>query len=417
MKFSEVFVPGGFPRYTYNPREQLGLEERLAQSKENLCKLVTVTGQTKSGKTVLARRIFPPEEAVWVDGGTVSEEDDFWQVIVSQLGLFQATQDTTSYEASKGLEASIGGEASAIVAKGSAELSGQASIVRREAQSGSRSVSSHVAALDGLRRQGVPLIVDDFHYIPREVQGSIVRALKPLIFDGLPVVIIAIPHRRYDALKVEKEMTGRIGPIDIPTWSLDELRFIPRTGFQQLNCELPPSLATTLAEEAIGSPHLMQEFCRGLCRTLGIHETGPAMRLEPSERQVQDVFRDVAETIGRPIFEKLARGPRQRADRIPRQLKNGKTVDIYQLVLHALASIRPGLISLEYEQLRAAIRDVSASQVPQLQEVARVLKHMASIAATDQSSTPVIDFEEEEKKLHITDPFFAFYLRWGELAQ
>jgi hypothetical protein len=42
---------------------------------------------------------------------------------------------------------------------------------------------------------------------------------------------------------------------------------------------------------------------------------------------------------------------------------------------------------------------------------------MATIAASDQSSTPVIDFEEEEKKLHITDPFFAFYLRWGELAK
>jgi hypothetical protein len=42
---------------------------------------------------------------------------------------------------------------------------------------------------------------------------------------------------------------------------------------------------------------------------------------------------------------------------------------------------------------------------------------MATIAASDQSSTPVIDFEEEEKKLHITDPFFAFYLRWGELIR
>ncbi len=41
---------------------------------------------------------------------------------------------------------------------------------------------------------------------------------------------------------------------------------------------------------------------------------------------------------------------------------------------------------------------------------------MASIAASDQSSTPVIDFEEADKKLHITDPFFAFYLRWGELG-
>ena len=61
------------------------------------------------------------------------------------------------------------------------------------------------------------------------------------------------------------------------------------------------------------------------------------------------------------------------------------------------------------------VRDVSATQIPQLQEVARVLKHMATIASSDQSSTPVIDFEEDEKKLHITDPFFAFYLRWGNL--
>ena len=91
-------------------------------------------------------------------------------------------------------------------------------------------------------------------------------------------------------------------------------------------------------------------------------------------------------------------------------------MDIYELVLHALAHLRPGLVSLEYEDLRAAIREVSDTQIPQLHEVARVLKHMATIAASDQSSTPVIDFEDDEKKLHITDPFFAFYLRWGQLG-
>jgi hypothetical protein len=101
---------------------------------------------------------------------------------------------------------------------------------------------------------------------------------------------------------------------------------------------------------------------------------------------------------------------------VQRQLKDGRTVDIYELVLHGLAHIRPALVSIEYEELRAAIRDVSGSQIPQLHEVARVLKHMATIAASDQSSTPVIDFEEEEKKLHVTDPFLAFYLRWGKLA-
>lgn len=77
IRYQDVFVPGGFPQHTYNPRVDLQLEAKLAESKENLCKLVTVTGQTKSGKTVLARRILPPEDSVWIDGGTVSVEDDF----------------------------------------------------------------------------------------------------------------------------------------------------------------------------------------------------------------------------------------------------------------------------------------------------------------------------------------------------
>ncbi len=74
LRYTDVFVPGGFPRHTYNPRGALQLEGRVAEARENLCKLVTVTGQTKSGKTVLTRKTLPPEDCIWIDGGTVSEE-------------------------------------------------------------------------------------------------------------------------------------------------------------------------------------------------------------------------------------------------------------------------------------------------------------------------------------------------------
>lgn len=414
-RFQDVFVPGGFPRHTYNPRVELQLEEKLSEVKDNLCKLVTVTGQTKSGKTVLTRKILPQEDSIWVDGGVVSQEDDFWGVIIEQLQLFQSIEEEKKNETTY----QIGGKATAganfFVAKGSGELSAEFQKTLGKTAIGGRTISARITALNGLRASNIPLVVDDFHYIPREMQGSIVRALKPLIFDGLPVVIIAIPHRRYDALKVEKEMTGRISPINIPTWSETELQFISDTGFELLGYQVMPDFNGQLSSEAIGSPHLMQDFCRGISKLLGVVYQSKARRLEVEREQIEVVFRDVAETIGRPIFEKLARGPRQRTDRLQRELKNGKTVDIYQLVLHGLAHIRPGLVSLEYEQLRTAIRDVSGAQIPQLHEVARVLKHMATIAATDQSSTPVIDFEEQEKKLHITDPFFAFYLRWGDL--
>ena len=91
LKYSEVFVPGGFPRHTYNPRESLSLETQLSEVRENLCKLVTVTGHTKSGKTVLTRRILSPEESVWVDGGVVANEEDLWSIILDSLEIFQDT--------------------------------------------------------------------------------------------------------------------------------------------------------------------------------------------------------------------------------------------------------------------------------------------------------------------------------------
>lgn len=415
LRYEDVFVPGGFPRHTYNPRIDLQLEDRLRETRNNFCKLVTITGQTKAGKTVLARTVLPREECVWVDGGTVSAEDDFWHVILDQLELFQTSQEETS----SGTTGTIGGKGNAtadfFVAKGSGEISATLSKTRSASRTRSRTVSTRVAALKGLQDAQLPLVVDDFHYLPRELQGSLVRALKQLIFDGLPVAIIAIPHRRYDAVRVEKEMTGRILTIDIPEWSESELRFIPTTGFGLLGLNVSDVAFRRFASEAIGSPHLMQDFCRTVCRIAKVGD-GATQALLPVIGNLEAVFREVAETIGRPIFDKLARGPRQRSDRIPRQLKDGRAVDIYELVLYALAHRRPGLVSLEYEDLRAAIREVSASQIPQLHEVSRVLKHMANIAASDQSSTPVIDFEEKEKKLHITDPFFAFYLRWGNLA-
>lgn len=94
-------------------------------------------------------------------------------------------------------------------------------------------------------------------------------------------------------------------------------------------------------------------------------------------------------------------------------ISEGGTADIYGVVLKALSTLAPGLETVEYEKLRAAIRQILHETPPQAHEVTRVLERMAEIAASDEASTPVIDWEKEEQKLHITDPFFAFYLKWG----
>ncbi len=88
MNFYEVFTPGGVPTYTYNPRDSYNLEVKIMRAKRNLCKLMIVTGQTKMGKTVLAEKVYNRgNDSIWVDGGEISDEESFWDNIVSQLEL------------------------------------------------------------------------------------------------------------------------------------------------------------------------------------------------------------------------------------------------------------------------------------------------------------------------------------------
>ena len=408
----QVFIPGGQPTLTYNPRKELGLEDSLEEAKDYLCKLVMMTGSTKSGKTVLTNKVFPKSESIWFDGGSFSSESDFWLEIVQQLDTY--IDESVSESKDKTTQGGVKGSAEKqlLLFKMKGEASASRSSKKGKAKSQSRKGNPKTIALQTLRESKKPLIIDDFHYLPREQQAQLVRAVKALIFDGLPVIFIAIPHRRLDAVKVEREMTGRIETITVPPWEKNELVEIPNTGFPLLNMEVTEKVKERLAEEAIGSPHLMQEFCREICKIHGIKETVDEKNVIDSISE-DVLFPNVAQNTGKVIFDKLSKGPRQRADRVQRKLTNGTTTDIYGLVLHALAQLRPGLDTIEYETLRAAIRDVSSGTQPQAHEVTRVLDKMSQIAASDESSTPVIDWEKEDRILHITDPFFAFYLRWG----
>ena len=409
-KVNEVFVPGGMPSHTYVRRAERRLESRL-KAADGACKLVTVTGATKSGKTVLARTVFPRNSTLWIDGGAVAKEDDFWTSILDMAG----GHTNLSSDRNQGKTSAAGGffEGEAglpLFVKAKGQVSGQIGTTEGETVGKGLTLTPRAAAISRLLQVKLPLVIDDFHYIDRALQGSIIRALKPLVFDGISVVLIAIPHRRYDAVRVEREMTGRLEAIEIPVWDQAELLRIANTGFPLLNIEIAAQACERLAREAIGSPHLMQEFCKQL--TLFYRESDTEAPI--AETDIQNVlFESVAEGTGKIVFDKLARGPRQRSDRIQRRLKSGKTGDIYRVVLLALADLQMGLDTIGYEELRASIRKILEDDIPQAHEVTRVLEKMSEIAASDEASTPVLDWEKDQQQLHITDPFFAFYLKWG----
>jgi hypothetical protein len=413
---NHVFIPGGQPEFTYVAREHRNLESRLLAVLDHLCKLVTLTGPTKSGKSVLAARVLKGHDPIVVDGGSVRREEDLWEQVVERLGGFTSTTRSRT----EGIDREVGLETAA---QGKFPFLGEigAKFTAKRAKRGVTSTSETRAtapapkAIDLLEKSKRPLVIDDFHYLDRGLQGSIVRALKAPVSRGFPAVLLAIPHRRYDAVRVEKEMTGRVEQISIPPWDIDELIEIPKRGFPLLNLNPDPEIARKFAEESLGSPHLMQEFCRQLCVEAGFSETVLLPTPLTPKDSVDKLLSRVASDTSKPVYERLKQGPRQRSDRMQRQFLDGSAGDIYLAVLRALTRVKPGLSKVTYEQIRTALRELLVD-VPQAHEISNVLEHMSKIQAAEEASVPVLEWDKEERILHVVDPFFAFYLRWSTYA-
>src|SRR5699024_4772702 len=94
VKVSKVFVPGKLPDYTYNPRSDLHLESLLSDYVDEAGSILTVAGPTKTGKSVLLRRV--AQEPAWVDGQGIESVDEMWRRIGDSIGIFTDIEVGTS---------------------------------------------------------------------------------------------------------------------------------------------------------------------------------------------------------------------------------------------------------------------------------------------------------------------------------
>jgi len=405
-----VFVAGGLPTVTYNPRADLRLEDRLRDYLDERHKILSVSGPTKSGKTVLLRSVI--KEGIWLAGGEIGTVSDFWGTVGDKLEVLLEEQIAKRDDETTSTATSGGGQIKPLgIGVGVEHQRGQSSTTG-ETKTRGRTRPTQPAVKEALEKLRPVVVIDDFHYMSQDVQLGIVRGLKDLVFQGLGVVLAAVPHRAYDAVRVEKEMTGRVVQLPIEFWSEEELLGISREGFAALNVLDPgEALGSRLADESFKSPFLMQDFCLQLVKESDVRETAD----EPVTLEAPDweaFFRAQASTASKSAFDLLAQGPRQRRDRKERTLRDGRVTDIYGSVLAAIAYTGP-LTQLTYVELRGALRHVLKDEPPSQQEVTRVLQEMSKIATQRIEGEPVVDYDTELETLHISDPFFAYFLRWG----
>lgn len=433
LKVARVFVPGQIPQVTYNPRESQHLERYLLDYLDETGSILTVAGPTKTGKSVLLRRVIA--NPIWVDGQGINSTDMLWSMISDQLGLYSSITRTSDNTESVGAEVSSKLGLAAV-----AEAGGTASYDVSTTQGNQYSVERPAAATarQALEASSRPLVIDDFHFIDRTVQREIVRALKPSVLAGVAVILASVSHRVQDVVTAEPDMTGRVSALPVNFWNHDDLKFIASKGFAALNLSDPQeALAEIMAKEAFGSPHLMQKLCRELCKENNIREAQQTLTQLNAPQRWAEFFEKQVDPASKDWFQRLLAGPSTRGTQRVRWPINNEpdlSLDGYGVTMLALNETGPKL-ELTRDEIQRAVEATVEGASPAAQQTTRVLLHMTKIAEkrmTERQFTedeltqlgeldsvpdvqPVLEYIEDEanSRLHIADPFFAFFIRWG----
>ncbi len=258
-------------------------------------------------------------------------------------------------------------------------------------------------------------MIDDFHYVEITAQRRIAQQIKDAAARGLPVIVVAIPHRADDAVRANPDLRGRVLSIDLDYWATDQLMEIGRKGFPLLNVAIGDETLARLAEESLRAPQIMQHLCLMTCQSCsiqGVQYLRLDLRLD--DGQINEVAGRVASfTSAGTVHQILRQGPQVRGQpRTTHAFRGGGTGDIYEVVLRAMKQNPPSL-SFPIADLKERVSRIVVGSEALGGSVQNTVRHMHDLLKDRIPDERVIEWDEVRQTIDVVDPYFAYYLRWG----
>jgi hypothetical protein len=262
--------------------------------------------------------------------------------------------------------------------------------------------------LEAISEQKQPIIIDDFHYVPPYLQLTILRSLKKIIYNGIGVVLVSVPHKAYDTVRLQADFEGRVQSLKIPKWEVNELNEIANQGFKSLNIISDEFVNEKLAEECFGNPQLMHEFCAYICRINHIEEQLP-YRKKFKKTPNNSFFEDIACEITTPVHFDLLRNIE--SQKINVKDREGNSISLPQAILQSLANTGPKE-NISYTDFEIVLKRVIAGEIPSYSDVSQVLSEMQQKCRSSPGNPYLFEWDSNAKKFYLMDPYFSLFMRW-----
>lgn len=416
MRCEEVFTPFSYPKHTYVQQADKNLESKLRRALENPAAVVSLVGPSKSGKTVLLQNVVDDENKVVIQGSEVTSNEDLWRELLKKLDEPTSIEEYEESDVEVGTSTEIGGGiAFPTIARIWSRVSG--TLVRREGMGETKHYQKQPfnRVVSHLKREDKILFIDDFHYLSRETQEKLTEAIKEAARQKVNVCIALIPHRSNDIVRGNPDLHGRVYEIDTGYWNKKDLMGIGLKGFEKLGMDVMTGPISRLADEAAGSPQLMQLLCQELCSGYSNTFDKTHTSYGDDEETVIEACENASNMINHSHTVDLINSvPEQdTANRTVYEIADGRD-DIYGCILRAI-STDPPRRQFSLKELIKRLNRVCYGVTPSESEISDACRKMEQHLEERVPKENVLDWDEAKRELTIPDPYFLFHLRWYDV--
>lgn len=405
----EVFKSLGQPTTTYVKRQKGFYEKKLSAAIQTRGKLCLLTGPSKTGKTTLYIKVLDEMKHVplIVRCSFDLSTDEFWTKALEAISF----ERITAVHKAKGKEISAGGKIKGKIGWAwLANLIGEVSLGVKSSM-GETEIREKIISkpcpehlIPVLSNLPTILVIEDFHYLPLNIQKNIFQQWKIFVDNEVSVIVVGTTHHAVDLAHANKDLIGRIAQVDLDIWKKEDLCAIADQGLQYLGTNVPFLLKNEIAQESVGLPIITQDVCLQLFIDKGISEHNKGDTINFLKQDVYLALHHVSITNYaqfEAIYQRLITGPRKRA----------RKYDTYELIFSAFVR-DPLSFSLRRDEIdeRFDKMSIRPEKRPPLQSINSTLKALSKFQT--RIGIELLEWSDKDQKLYIVEPSFLFYLRW-----
>lgn len=249
---------------------------------------IIVYGSSKQGKTSLLLNNLRADQYVKVECSPQTAPIDIYKSILRQLGITFIESESSGSTVEHGGKVG-GGFKIKVPVVGGVDFSGEVADKASESRSQSTkyieynlSLAQDVAEL--LQANGIKkyLVLENFHYLPTEVQETLAFDLRAFQDHAVIFIILGIWREANRLVQFNGDLLDRITEVPVEPWDTADFKRVIKKGAQLLNVDFS-DVEDELVGAAFDSIGVVQELCKHACLAAGVESTSrDKVRIEPS---------------------------------------------------------------------------------------------------------------------------------------